>query len=157
MWSVSVVTHSATIEEVFITDVSKVTLKWNLYNEPLPVEIFWIVTSFIVVVGNAGIQKTSIWNITVVKTLRLSSRSPFLICTLHGLAPLPCSDSELTSEIMNHFRHFGRSPWTHRQPIPGPLLTQDSTTQTNKCNTIPRARFEPTIPVFQRKEKTCAP
>jgi len=27
-----------------------------------------------------------------------------------GLGPLACSDIELTSETMNPFRHFGRTP-----------------------------------------------
>jgi hypothetical protein len=30
----------------------------------------------------------------------------------HGLGPLACYDSELTSGTMNTFRHFGRTPWT---------------------------------------------
>jgi hypothetical protein len=33
-------------------------------------------------------------------------------CTVHGLGPPTCSDSELTCETVNPFRHFGRSPWT---------------------------------------------
>jgi len=33
-----------------------------------------------------------------------------------------------TSETMNPFRHFGRTPWTVDQPITRPLSTQDSTT-----------------------------
>jgi hypothetical protein len=28
-------------------------------------------------------------------------------CAFHGLCPLACSDSEITSETMNPFRHFG--------------------------------------------------
>jgi len=38
-------------------------------------------------------------------------------CTFHELCPLACSDSELTSETMNPFRHFGRIPWTGDRPI----------------------------------------
>jgi hypothetical protein len=42
-------------------------------------------------------------------------------CSFHELSPLTCSDSELTSETVNHFRHFGRTCWkgggglTHRK------------------------------------------
>jgi len=41
--------------------------------------------------------------------------------------PLACSDSELTSETMNSFIHFGRTPWTGDRPISRPLPTQDTT------------------------------
>jgi hypothetical protein len=33
-----------------------------------------------------------------------------LACTLQGLGPLDYSESELASEIMNPFRHFGETP-----------------------------------------------
>jgi len=38
-------------------------------------------------------------------------------CTVHGLAPLAYSDSELTSETMNPFRRFGRTPWMGNRTI----------------------------------------
>jgi hypothetical protein len=40
-------------------------------------------------------------------------------------------NSELTSETMNRFRYFSRTPWTGDQSVIKPLLTQDSTTQRN--------------------------
>jgi len=54
---------------------------------------------------------------------------------------MACSDSELTSETMDPFRHFRRFPWTGNQPDARPLGQHN----TEK----PRARFEPTIPVFE--------
>jgi len=53
----------------------------------------------------------------------------FRCCMFHGLGPLTCSYSELTSETVNAFRHFGRTPWTGDRPIARPIPTQDSTTQ----------------------------
>jgi len=50
-------------------------------------------------------------------------------CTFHALGPVVCSESELTSESMNPFRHFGRTPWTGYQPVARPVPTQNSTTQ----------------------------
>jgi hypothetical protein len=40
-----------------------------------------------------------------------------------------CSDSKLTCETLNPFRHFGRTPRMGDQPIARPLPTQDSTTR----------------------------
>jgi len=54
-----------------------------------------------------------------------------LTYTLHRLGPLAYSESELTSETKNPFRHFGRIPWIGDQPIAGPLPIQDITTQKN--------------------------
>jgi hypothetical protein len=36
----------------------------------------------------------------------------FSCYTFHGIDPLNCSNPELTSEAMNKYSHFGRSPWT---------------------------------------------
>jgi len=59
--------------------------------------------------------------------------NPPIIClltyTFHGLGPAACSESELTSETMNSFRHFGRTPWSGDRPIARSLPTQDGTTQ----------------------------
>jgi hypothetical protein len=38
-------------------------------------------------------------------------------CTFDGLGPLYCSNSEWTSETMNPFRYFGRTPWTGDGPL----------------------------------------
>jgi hypothetical protein len=35
-----------------------------------------------------------------------------LACTFHGLGSLACSESELISETVAPFRHFGRTPLT---------------------------------------------
>jgi len=50
-------------------------------------------------------------------------------CTFHRLGPLACSDLELTSETMNPFRHFGRTPWL------GGLVLCKSSTYTGQHNT----------------------
>jgi hypothetical protein len=52
-------------------------------------------------------------------------------CMFHGLCPLACSGSELTSESMNTFRFIGRIPWTGDRLVAVPLPIQDSTTQKN--------------------------
>jgi hypothetical protein len=46
----------------------------------------------------------------------------------------------------------GRTPWTGDQPIARPLPTHRTTQTQNKRTqtSMPRVRFEPTIPVFQR-------
>jgi len=70
----------------------------------------------------------------------------------HGFVPVACFDSELTSESMNPFEHDGRTPLVWGQPIQRLLPTQDSKTQKKKKKRghtfMPRAGFEPTIPVF---------
>jgi hypothetical protein len=48
-----------------------------------------------------------------------------------GLGLLVCSGSELTSETMNPFGHFGSNPWTGDWPTSRSLPTQGSTTQGN--------------------------
>jgi hypothetical protein len=42
----------------------------------------------------------------------------------HKLSPVACSESELTSETMNPFGHFGRTPWMGDGPISRPLNLQ---------------------------------
>jgi len=44
----------------------------------------------------------------------MSALLPFLTtaCMFHSLGPLACFKSESTSETMNPFRYFSRSPWT---------------------------------------------
>jgi hypothetical protein len=46
----------------------------------------------------------------------------------------------------------GGTPWTGDQPVAGPLPTHRTAKTQNKCKqtSTPRARFEPTIPVFER-------
>jgi hypothetical protein len=43
------------------------------------------------------------------------------------LSPHLCSNSDLTSETMNPFHTFGRTPWLGDQLIARPLLTQGNT------------------------------
>jgi len=62
----------------------------------------------------------------------------------HGLGPLACSDSELTSETMKRSKCFGRTPWTGNRPIAKPLPTQDSTAHI----LMAPVGFETKIPVF---------
>jgi len=69
----------------------------------------------------------------------------------HGLGPLVCFESELTSGTMNPFRHIGWTPSTGDQPIIRPLLTQDSTSHKKRRHqSVHRAGSEYTIPVFGR-------
>jgi hypothetical protein len=49
----------------------------------------------------------------------------------HGLGFLACSYLELTSDTMDPFRYFERTPWTGDRPIARSLPTQDCTTQKN--------------------------
>jgi hypothetical protein len=55
-----------------------------------------------------------------------------ICCSFHGLGPLTCSDSELTSGTKNSFRYTCRIPWTGDRPIARPVPTQYSTTQRNE-------------------------
>jgi hypothetical protein len=79
-----------------------------------------------------------------------------LVCMFNTLNPLASSDSVLTSETVNHFRYFGRTPWTKDRPI------RNASTYTGQHNTekrghtsVPRAGFEPTISVFERSKIIC--
>jgi hypothetical protein len=45
-----------------------------------------------------------------------------MCCTFHGLGPLTCSNSELTSVTINQFRHIGMTPWTGIAPSQGHYL-----------------------------------
>jgi hypothetical protein len=44
---------------------------------------------------------------------------------------MTCSDSEFTSETLNPFKHFRRTPWEGDRSSERPSSTQDSTTQKN--------------------------
>jgi len=48
----------------------------------------------------------------LILTVQDDSLNNYRDCTLHGLGSLTCSVSELTSETMNPFRQFHRTPWT---------------------------------------------
>jgi hypothetical protein len=69
----------------------------------------------------------------------------------HGWSPLVCVDLELTSETVDLFRHFGRTPWMGYRPIARPRLTKDSKTQknadTNPSNGI--LTHEPSVRVIR--------
>jgi len=45
--------------------------------------------------------------------------------------PLVCSNSELTSDTMNPFRHFGMTPWMMDWSVARHLPSWDSITQKN--------------------------
>jgi hypothetical protein len=49
---------------------------------------------------------------------------------------------------------FGKTPWTGDQPVARPLLTHRTTQTQNKRTqtSMPRMRFEPTTPVFERRK-----
>jgi preprotein translocase subunit SecY len=46
-----------------------------------------------------------------------------IIIFLQGLGQRPVPVQSLTSEFMNLFGHFGRTPWTEDQPDATPLPT----------------------------------
>jgi hypothetical protein len=60
--------------------------------------------------------------------------------SFHGLDPMACSDSELTSGTLDPFRHFGRTPWTRKWP----------TIEKLEYISIPGAGFESTIQCLSR-------
>jgi hypothetical protein len=77
----------------------------------------------------------------------LLASGTFLLFTFHGLGPLASSVSELTSEAMNPFRHFGRTHWTGDRPNARPLPTQDSRAQKNACTG--NQTHDPSVQVVQ--------
>jgi len=67
----------------------------------------------------------------------------FCYCSsFHGLDPLVCCDSELTSEIMGSFKRFSETSWMEDQYT------------TEKCShtSIPRAGFESMIPLLEKSK-----
>jgi hypothetical protein len=52
----------------------------------------------------------------------------FVAFTYHKLDPLTCSQSELTSETVNPFRHFGRTPSKGDRLIARPLNNRSIST-----------------------------
>jgi hypothetical protein len=76
---------------------------------------------------------------------------PHINSNVDGLGPLAFSDSELISENINLFRHFGRTPWTGYCSVTRSVPTQG--TKIHKNTSMPRAGFEPAIPVFERFKK----
>lgn len=56
--------------------------------------------------------------------------------------PLACSETELTSEIMNLFRHFGRTTWMKDRPI----------AEKRGRISMSRVGFELTILMFKRSK-----
>jgi hypothetical protein len=57
-------------------------------------------------------------------------------------------------QLLFHFLDIytvGRIPWMGDQPLSRPLPTQDNTNTSKRTQTsMPKVRFEPTIPVFER-------
>jgi hypothetical protein len=67
--------------------------------------------------------------------------------------PTACSGSEVYESTWT----FGRTPWTGDQPDARPLPTQDNTIQKKRGHTsMPRAGFEPAIPMFERPKTVLA-
>jgi len=72
-------------------------------------------------------QGTQIKNTILIIVSSSSSSSSFKVLAIHGLLRFRI----LTSELMNLFGHFGRTPWTGDQTDAKPLSTQKNTTQKN--------------------------
>jgi hypothetical protein len=82
----------------------------------------------------------------------------FLNCKCKfGLGPLACLRSEFDFwNLWIYFWTFGRTPWTGDRLVASPLPTQNSTAQKRGHTSMPRAGFEPAIPVFElSKDSTC--
>jgi hypothetical protein len=64
-----------------------------------------------------------------------------------------------TTEFSFNLYTVGRTPWTGDQPVAKPLPTHGTTQTQNKRTqtSIPRVRFEPTIPVFRVGEDGSGP
>jgi hypothetical protein len=71
-----------------------------------------------------------------------------LCCSVHGLSPLTCSGSELTSKIVNRFRPVIRTPWMGDRPIARSVPIQDNTTQT-RIHSHPSSGIRTHIPSFR--------
>jgi hypothetical protein len=90
-------------------------------------------------------------NICTISEDRMSLLICWLLSCLHGtrITSLACSVWEISSETMTPFRRFDRTLWTGELPIP----YLNMTAQHRKTHTsMPRAEFEPTIPVFERSK-----
>jgi hypothetical protein len=65
--------------------------------------------------------------------------------------PTARSGSEVYFWTYESIWTIGRTPWTGDQPDARPLPAQDNTTQKKRGHTsMPRAGFEPAIPIFDR-------
>jgi hypothetical protein len=97
---------------------------------------------------------TSSFNVTYINcnkiTEVLNLQNQILICIFHRLGPLACSASELTSETMNPFKCFGRTPCT------GDWSTVRQHNKEKYGHTsMPSAGFEPMISVFEKFKTIC--
>jgi hypothetical protein len=63
-----------------------------------------------------------------------------------------CPELELTSKMVNPFRHFGRAPWIRDRPILKPVPTQEDNTEKRADSYMPQVGSEPTFPVFDRSK-----
>jgi hypothetical protein len=64
--------------------------------------------------------------------------------------------SELTSETVNPFRHFGRTTWTGDRPIASTYIGHHNT-EKRGYTTMPPAAFEPMIRAFERFQTILVP
>jgi hypothetical protein len=70
---------------------------------------------------------------------------------LQGIGQRPVPVQKFNFWTYESIWTFGRTPWTGDQPNARPLPTQDNTTQKKRGHTsMPRAVFEPAIPMFER-------
>jgi len=78
---------------------------------------------------------------------------PDILCFLHSLLSRIMFSGlfQFRIDFWNYdfIRHFGRTACTEYRPIETPLSTQDSTTQKIADMPMPRAGFDPSIPVFE--------
>jgi hypothetical protein len=75
--------------------------------------------------------------------MKLMKRNVKCACIFHGSGPQACSNSELTFETMNPFRHFVRLLGRRIGP------SQSFHVQITTRLSIPWTVFEPTMPVFE--------
>jgi hypothetical protein len=95
------------------------------------------------------------------EVLKLVARVLGVTCSASNMKQYSCCCSLWSiGHPWNASTHFsflilytvGRTPWTSDQPVARPLPKHRTTQTQNKCRQtlIPRAGFEPTIPVFER-------
>jgi hypothetical protein len=80
-----------------------------------------------------------------------------IVIFLQGIGQRPIPVQKFNFWTYESVRTFSRTPWTGDQPDAKPLPTQDNTTQKKRGHTsMPRAGFEPEIPMFERPKTVLA-
>jgi hypothetical protein len=111
----------------------------------LPANNFWTKRPMFVKVVINYVSQDSILKLLLLLLLLLL----FLLLYLDGLGYLAYSHSKLCLELWT-LQTVGRTPWTGDQNFAKPLPTQDKTNTEQTQISVPRMRFEPTIPVFEQ-------